>query len=187
MAYDVKGPALNTLLESWCKIHVLLDNEVRWVLSEMEGAREDKLDNSEFDALMKIISKMLFGTVVSTLVNELATPALSESINELEKDGQFDAGKRLLALSLLEDADDPTWPDRWKKLIDDIATPAFDIDILVDRLWGCVNRKALDEDQDRRVIKVVDAVEARFNWGNDKKSSFLEDIRGMATIKRLGD
>lgn len=185
--YDKKGPALDGLLESWCRIHVLLNQEVRWILTTMEDAQDDKLDDHEFETLVNIISKMLFGSVAGNLANELATPSLIDSIHELDKEDKLKEGKRLLSLIVLEDCDDPSWPDRWKSMIDNPKTPAFDIDVLVDRLWRSVNRKALDDDQDKRVVRVVDAIESRFDWGNEKKSSVLEHIRDYATLQRFKD
>ncbi len=183
--YSIKGPALDKLLESWCRIQVLLYHEAKWILKTMEETQDEKLDNDEFNALVNIVSKMLFGSVAGTLASELATPSLIDSIHALGDEDKLKDGKALLSLVLLEDCDDPSWPDRWKNVIEDPKTSAFDIDVLVDRLWRSVNRKALDEDQDKRVIRVVDAIESRFNWGNEKKSSMLENM-ALSLISCVG-
>lgn len=185
--YAVKGPALHRLLEEWCRIHTLLTRDVRWILREFEKHEEDPLDEEEFETLVRIMSKLLFGVTSTTLLNDVSTPALIETLNELEKEGGLVSGKRLIGLMMREDMDDPTWPDRWKTLIEDRKSPPFDVDILIDRLWRSVNRKAADEVQDRRVGKVVDAVEKRFDWSNSEKSNVLADIRQLSQIKRAGE
>ncbi|WP_369405439.1 STAND family AAA ATPase [Novosphingobium lentum] len=183
--FEVKGPAVDRLLDAWCRIHVMLTAELRWILERLEDKQKDKLTEQEFETLVTIIAKMLFGVIAEGIVSDLSTPALCESLHELDSSGSLVTGKKLISLMLLEDADDPTWPDKWKGVIDQGDSTPFEIDALVDRLWRCVNRKALDSDQDRRVIKVVDAIESRFGWSNEKKSSVIEEIRGMATIKKI--
>lgn len=182
--YDVKGPALFGLLDEWCRIHVLISRDARWVLERIEELEDDPLDKSEFETVVHMVSKLLFGAIGGGLVSELATPALVESLHELEREGKLITGRRLLSLFLLEDADDPAWPDKWKDVIEDKKTASFDIDVLMDRLWRSVNRKALDDEQDRRVIKVVDATDRRFDWGNEQKSSVLEHIRELTNVKK---
>ncbi len=182
--YDVKGPALQRLLEEWCRIHVILTREVRWILERFEEQEEEPLSTEEFETMVRIVSKILFGAVGGALVTDLATPALTETINELAAEGGLESGKRVLSLFLLEDSDDPAWPDKWNEVIENKQSAAFDIDVLIDRLWRSVNRKALDTEQDKRIIKVVNAVEARFDWENNQKSKVLEDIRGLTNVKR---
>ena len=127
---------------------------------------------------------MLFGAVGGAIVAEVSTPSLIETLHELDNQNELPSGKRLLSLMILEDADDSTWADKWKAVIDHKDTHAFDIDTLIDRLWNSVNRKALDEVQDRRVIKVVEAVEAKFGWEKGQKSAMLQEIRDLADVKR---
>jgi hypothetical protein len=182
--YDIKGPALVHLLGEWCRIHVLLTREARWVLARLEKIEGEPLEADDFEALVRIVAKMLFGAVGGAIVAEVSTPSLIETLHELDNQNELPSGKRLLSLMILEDADDSTWADKWKAVIDHKDTHAFDIDTLIDRLWNSVNRKALDEVQDRRVIKVVEAVEAKFGWEKGQKSAMLQEIRDLADVKR---
>lgn len=185
--YEKKGPALDRILEDWCRIHVLLTKEARWVLERLEEREEEKLERQDFETLVKIVSKMLFGVVGGAVVAEVSTPSLLETLAELEKEGSIKSGKKILSFLISEDSDDPTWADKWKSVIEDKDAKAFDIDVLMDRLWRAVNRKALDDEQDRRVLKVVDAVEAKFDWEKGQKSTVLEGIRDLTNVKRASE
>ena len=183
--YDVKSKALKLLLEDWCRIHVIITNEARWVFEKMEEREEKPLTKDQLETMIRIVSKMLFEAIGGSFVSDLSTPALGETLNELEREGVLVTGKRVLALFLLEDSDDPSWGEKWRALIQDGQSKPFDIDVLIDRLWSAVNRKALDEEQDRRVLGVVDAVESRFDLTSEQKSSMLEGIRDLTNLKRV--
>lgn len=185
--YEVKSGAIEAIFDRWCRIHILMLNEVRWILTEMEKTEEEKLSEKDFELLVSIVSKVVFGATANALVNDLSTPSLGKTISKLDDDGLIRGGKRLLGNLILEDSNEEGWDEKWNSRILDKETPAFDIDVMIDRLWRSVNRKALDEKQDERVELVLDAVEKRFNWSSGQRSNVIQDIRGMRDRKRLED
>ena len=185
--YDIKSEAIEAIFDRWCRIHILMLGEVRFILTEMEKHESDKLSDKDFEVLVSMVSKVIFGATASALVGDLATPALGKTITKLHEEGRISGGKALLGDIILEDCDEDGWDKRWNKKILDKNTPAFDIDVMIDRLWRSVNRKALDQDQDRRIELVLDAVEQRFNWNTNQRSTVVQDIRGIRDRKRLED
>lgn len=183
--YDIKANAIETIFDRWCRIHILMLGEVRWILKKMEEKEAHKLSEKDFELLVSMVSKILFGTTASALVEDLSTPSLGKTIVQLSEDDRLIGGKALLGDIVLEDCDEEGWDARWNEKILDKRTSAFDIDVMTDRLWRSVNRKALDEDQDKRVELVLDAVEKRFKWHSNHRSSVVQDIRGIRDRKRL--
>lgn len=183
--YDKKGPATAKVLSSWVKIYLLILSEVRELLGSIGKKEDDPIGIDELDTIMYIMSKFLFNGVSEGLIAHISSPAMSDTIKELLNEGNLNSGEFLLGLFLLEDMNDDSWKDRWSEVISDRSRSGFVIDCFIERLLMISHTKALDTDQSARVGSLVNEIETRFGWTNEKKNSVLEHIKQAVPLTAI--
>jgi hypothetical protein len=185
--FEVKGPAASLVLTSWVKILVLMLEEVGEIVRAVEWDDEAEIGDEELEIIDYIMARFLMSIVGETLVNQISSPTIGESIVSVLDEFGPQCGEEILGLFVLEDANHGGWQQRWRDVIRNKESPAFFVDAFTDRLWWIVNRRALDADQSKRVNAVVDALEDRLELRGDEKSQLLENIRSATTMKKLDD
>lgn len=183
--YDEKGPAAKLVLKSWIKILVVMLGEAQEVIADLEKSRDEKLTKDEKALVIYLLSKFLFGLIGDNIVEQMSSPTMADTLIDLLEEDDMQTGEKMLVLFLLEDAKSENWQTRWTSLIDENAASGFVLEGFIERLWLVVHRKALDEDQSRRVNQVVDRLEKKLGWTKDKKSAVLQSIRQATNVRRL--
>lgn len=184
--YDVKGPAARHVFQSWVKIFLLVLEELQAVLKVVGEKSGDPLSSEEYDAIVYIMSKFIFNAVGQSIINQISSPAMTDTILEIMKSESVSAGEKMILLFLIEDMNVPGWQDSWCAVIRDKNSSNFMVESIVERLQHICATKALNDDQSRRVSTVVDEIENRLDWSNDNKVSMVQTIRSavaMASVK----
>lgn len=185
--YDQKGPATRRVFESWVKIFMLVQEELKHILGAIGEKTGDALSPEETEAIQYIMGKMFFNSMGNAVIDQLASPTIVDTLVTLIEEGDLSKGEVFLILFLLEDLDEANWQGRWSQVVADKKTSGFVLETFIDRMWALAHTKALDDDQSKRLLSVVDAVEDRLGWASEQKSSVLQDIRVATHIKRLTD
>lgn len=183
--FEVKGPAIALVLDSWVRILGLMLEEIRAVVSNIEWEGHRKINDSELEIVNYLVARMLMSIIAETIIDQMSSPILAESISEVGNDPERCASEKALALFLLEDSSYSDWQEQWSELIADKKSPGFVLDAITDRLGWIVSRRALDADQSARVNKVVDAIEKRLEHSGRHKSDVLQSIRTVAQVESL--
>lgn len=185
--YDLKGPAARHVVQSWVRIYLLILEELSAVLTSIGDKSGEKLTDDEFAAISYIMSKWMLNAVGEALIGHLSSPAMNDTLLTILDDEDVGSGEKMLLLFMLEEADVLGWQERWGAVIRDKASSGFMIDSFVERLMSVCGSKALDDAQFARVGRVVDEVEHRLGWTNDKKVAVVETIRSAAALASVNE
>lgn len=183
--YETKGPATQTVIKSWIKIYILIIEEMEEILKGIGDQSGEPLDQNELETIKYIMSKFMFNVIGGAVIAHMSSPSMADTLHTLLEDESLPTGERLLMLFLLEDSDDSSWQTLWSDIIKDKSTPAFVLDCFIGRLFAVSHSKSLDDDQDKRVKKVVADIERRLDWENSQKSAVFQGMRETAALAAL--
>lgn len=185
--YDRKGPAARHVIQSWVRIFLLILEELSAVLANIGEKSGEKLSEEEFAAISYIMSKWMLSAVGEALIGHLSSPAMSDTLITILDDEDVGSGEKMLLLFMLEEANVAGWQDRWAAVIRDKRSSGFMVDSFVERLMSVCSSKALDDAQVKRVGRVVDEVEHRLGWTNDKKVAVVETMRSAVAFASVNE
>lgn len=185
--YEKKGPATKRVFESWVRIFMLVQDEIAHMLASVGEKTGEPLSNDEVEAIRYLLGKMLFNAAGTAVIQQIASPTIIDTLITIIDETEISKGEFLLILFLFEELNEADWQERWSEVVLDKSTSGFVLETFIDRMWALANTKALDDNQSKRLLKVVDTVEQRLDWRNEKKSSVLQGIRDATNLRRLKD
>jgi hypothetical protein len=185
--FDVKGPAAALVLKSWVKIIILMLEEIREIVSKIKWPDGSCVEEKDLEIMNYLLARVLMAMAGQTVVDQLSSPTIADTIAGIIDECDPCTGEKILGSFILEDARYKGWQTRWRDMIVDRTSSGFVVEAFMDRLWAIVSRRALDQDQSKRVNSIADAIEERLELGSASKSAFLENIRTATNLKRIGD
>lgn len=183
--YDSKGPATKRVLDSWTKIFLLIMDELGAMLAVIENDEGEKIPDKETESIKYLLAKFIFSNIGAALIHHMASPTMADTLHALIEEGEFTTGEHLLTLFLLEDIDDESWMDLWIEEIEKKDQSGFVIDSFVQRLLSLTYTKALDTEQEKRVHHLVDRIEKKLGWTNEKKSEVIQQMQKARDLRQL--
>lgn len=183
--YETKGPATKRVLDSWTKIFLLIMEEMEALIAAIEDDEGEGISKGEMASVKYFIAKFLFSNIGSALNHHMASPTMADTLHSLIQEGEFSSGEHLLSLFLLEDIDDEKWVELWIKEIEKEKQSGFVIDSFVQRLLSLTYTKALDTDQEKRVNLLVDKIEKKLRWTNEKKAKVIQQMQKARDLRSL--
>ena len=183
--YESKGPATKRVLDSWTKIFLLIMDEMGAMLSVIEKDEGEKIPEKEVASIKYFLAKFIFSNIGAALIHHMASPTMADTLHALIEEGEFTTGEHLLSLFLLEDINDETWMDLWIKEIEKKNQSGFVIDSFVQRLLSLTYTKALDTEQEKRVHRLVDHIEKKLGWTNEKKTEVIQQMQKARDLRQL--
>ncbi|MBU0823492.1 MAG: hypothetical protein KKA44_14495 [Alphaproteobacteria bacterium] len=183
--YEIKGPATKTVLESWAKIYLVLMEEMMEILSAISGSTAEKISDEEMEFINYIMSKLMFNMTGSVVIDQISSPSMSETLHEIIREGNLSTAEYIMILYILEDTNDPQWKNLWCEVIRDKKRSGFVLECFIERLWYLAHTKALDDDQSKRLITVVEEIETRLGWSSAKKGEVLQNIKNATALAAL--
>jgi predicted MPP superfamily phosphohydrolase len=183
--YDVKGPATRLVLHSWSKIYLVIMDELAAILSAVKDEDGESIPEEELNSVNYIMSKFMFNVTGSAVIRQMSSPVMADTIHEIIKEGDVSTAEYLIILYLLEDINDPNWQNMWSSVIRDKKRSGFVLECFIERLWLLAHTKALDDNQSKRLISVVEEIEKRLDWSNEKKDAMLQNIRNATVLAAL--
>lgn len=185
--YEVKGRATRLVLEGWTKMYIVVLEEVIALLSSVTDEDGKGIPEDELEFVNYIMSKILFNVTGSAVIDQISSPVMSDTLHEIIKESGYSTAEYMLMLYILEDINDSRWQDLWCGVIRDKEKSGFVLECFIERLWLLAHTKALDDDQSKRLISVVEEIEKRLNWSSEKKGEVLQGFKNATVIASLRD
>ena len=184
-SFEEKYTASSEILSSWSKVYVLMMNEIRDIITNVRSRGTFNITDDEFSNVDYIFRKIYFDLIGCVVIETLSTPTLAETVSELFSHKGNTSAEDALILFLLEDMDSIDWQDRWAVFISNKDSNGFMIDCLIDRMYRIRHTKALDDKQQARLDRVIDAVEHKLGWSKQHKSDVLQNTNAAETLAKL--
>lgn len=186
--FEVKAPAVLTVLHTGSKVCALMRGEVSKIMSEpfhKDGVLP--LDEQEKRVLLYFITKVIASTVSQHVIDILAAPNIAPMMDEIIENPELLVVERVFAAFLLQSVRSPKWEERWSELLREKGVSGFVVEMVISRMRAIVDTQFLDDKEHRKLHTVIDTAEEVLGWTNEQKGDVITDLRKVRTQADMRD
>lgn len=186
--FEVKAPAVLTVLHTGSKVCALIRGEVSKIMSEpfdKDGVLP--LTEQERRVLLYFITKVIASNISQHVIDILAAPNIAPMMDEIIEGPELLVVERVFAAFLLQSVRSSGWEERWSELLREKGVSGFVVEMVIGRMRAIVDTQFLDDKEHRKLHTVIDTAEEVLGWTNEQKGEVITDLRKVRTQADMRD